>query len=189
MIMNIRGTSGSGKSTIVKRVMDRFTSQIPIHIPKRRQPAGYELTGGAMESPPLFVVGHYESPCGGCDTLSFTGSQDTIWGWVREYHTKGYNVLFEGVIVGDDTRRTIQAHEDRLPLILIELTTPLDECLRGIQSRRDARGDARKLNPKNTAKRMSPIRNRMRKFKRMGMDVRNLDRGDALALCMETLCR
>ena len=142
-----------------------------------------------MESPPLFVVGHYESPCGGCDTLSFTGSQDTIWGWVREYHAKGYNVLFEGVIVGDDTRRTIQAHEDRLPLILIELTTPLDECLRGIQSRRDARGDARKLNPKNTAKRMSPIRNRMRKFKRMGMDVRNLDRGDALALCMETLCR
>lgn len=187
MIVNLRGTSGSGKSTIVREVMEAFQTRVARHCEGRKQPVGYELYDKVF--PKLYVPGHYESPCGGCDTLSFPGSQDRIWEWIRSYHDGGYNVLFEGVIIGDDNKRTIQAHRDTLPLLLIELTTSLADCLAGIQARRNVRGDTRPLNPDNTAKRMPGISNRMLKFKRMGMDVRCLTRGDALELCKEALCR
>ena len=186
MIVNLRGTSGSGKSTIVREVMGVFQQKVPRYCEGRKQPTGYELFDTVYSK--LFVPGHYESPCGGCDTLSFSGSQDRIWEWIREHHARGYNVLFEGVIIGDDNKRTIQAHRDKLPLLLIELTTNLNNCLAGIQARRDARGDTRPINPSNTTKRMPGISKRMDKFERMGRDVRRLTRGDALELCRRMLC-
>ena len=134
-----------------------------------------------------FVVGHYETPCGGCDTLSFPGSQDKIWELVRSYHRQKFHVIFEGVIVGDDNKRTIQAYSDGLPLLLIELDTSLKECLKGIQERRDARGNTKPINPTNTAKRMPPIHSRMKKFKRLGMDVRLLSREETLRICLGKL--
>ena len=43
MIINVRGTSGSGKSTIVRNAMDLFTWRGPVHVKGRKQPLGYWL--------------------------------------------------------------------------------------------------------------------------------------------------
>ena len=208
MIINLRGTSGSGKSTIVTHLMRQFNTRKPIFIEDRKRPLGYELDEGlclrselheigeggvlsrvrtAVNLHKTFVVGHYETPCGGCDTLSFPGSQDKIWELVRSYHHQEFHVIFEGVIVGDDKKRTIQAYSDVLPLLLIELDTPLKECLKGIQERRDARGNTRPINPNNTSKRMPRIHKRMAQFKALGMDVRVLSREETLRTCLEKL--
>tara|TARA_R110000824_G_scaffold161996_3_gene337572 strand:+ start:4238 stop:4852 length:615 start_codon:yes stop_codon:yes gene_type:complete len=194
MIINIRGTSGSGKSTIVTQLMKRYTVKQAIFTEGRKQPLGYKLdksditrrqTGVSLQ--PMFVIGHYESPCGGCDTISSSGSQDKIWELIRDYHTQKYHVLFEGAIIGDDRNRTNQAHLDGLPLLLIELDVSLEECLKSIQIRRAARGVTKLVNPHNTTKRFKRIHSRMKKFKTFGIDVRVLNREEAFKQCLDAL--
>ena len=39
MIINVRGTSGSGNSTLMRSVMDQYTVRQPVHVPGRKRPA------------------------------------------------------------------------------------------------------------------------------------------------------
>lgn len=103
-IMNIRGTSGSGKSTLVKMLLDTFD-----HFPvmgrlgdwKKPKCIGYIIPG----PPSTFVVGRYETQCGGCDSMSYKGSHEDIEALVREGATKGYNVVFEGLTISSTLTR------------------------------------------------------------------------------------
>jgi len=67
-VIQIRGTSGSGKSTLVRQVMGLYYEKQPLFKRGRKQPIGYILTH--PDTPSLFVPGHYESACGGLDTIS-----------------------------------------------------------------------------------------------------------------------
>ena len=77
MIINIRGTSGSGKSFLVRHIMRLYPKQVPVYVSDRRQPISYTLSRSGRK---LLVVGHYESVCGGCDTVH---SMDAIFDLVR----------------------------------------------------------------------------------------------------------
>src|SRR5678815_803 len=98
MIVNIRGTSGSGKSHIVHGILKQG-HPIPQFKDGRKRPMGYVL-----EPERLFVVGSYETPCGGCDTIM---SQDEIYDLIRDWARQGYNVLYEGLFASVEVRRTI----------------------------------------------------------------------------------
>jgi len=186
MIVNIRGTGGSGKSTLVRAVMDRYHRKTPKFIDGRKQPYGYVLEWDSTGlRPPLWVVGHYETACGGGDTLKSPGD---VFDSVRDHAEglPGHDVLFEGIISQDDVTRTIALHRS-FPLLVLALTTPIDECLKGIQARRDERGDDRPLSPKNTESRnrrlMTSI---LPRLKDAGVEVMKLSREEAL---QETLKR
>lgn len=182
MIFNFRGTSGAGKSHLVRELMKRFGFVKPVFKEGRKQPISYECGNGK-----LAVLGHYETACGGCDTISVPGAMDVVYGMVREWHAKGYHVLYEGVIVQDDTKRCIQAVKDGLPIQVIFLTTPLQDCLAGIQARRDARGDVRPLDPTNTANRIPRLAKHAQKLKAYGVPIHSLSREQALDYCLREL--
>src|ERR1700678_2828377 len=143
MIVNIRGTSGSGKSTLVRAVMDLYPDRMPVHVLGRRQPEKYILTSPGHR---LCVIGHYNSPCGGCDTIK---TVDRVYAVVGEALQSGCDVLYEGIMVSDDVCRAVELNA-RSAVHVVLLTTPINECLGAVASRRAARGDPRPLDPTNT---------------------------------------
>jgi predicted kinase len=162
MIINIRGTSGSGKSTLVRSITELYERKFPAKVEGRRQPIGYVFTRPKGKT--LAVIGHYETPCGGCDTIT---DQDEIYRRVRQSHEAGMDVLYEGLLISAETRRCIELHRD-FPgyLQVVALDTPLDVCLASINERRRAKDpDKGDVNPKNTESKFKGVQSAVRKLK------------------------
>lgn len=181
MMINLRGTGGSGKSTIVRKVMESFTSRTPAFQTSRRQPISYLLQRNGV--PDLRVLGHYETACGGCDTIT---SPDRVYELIEESYRAGENVLFEGIIIGDDVRRLVELHR-KTKVKVIALNTPMADCLAGIQARRDERGDERPLDPKNTVSRNERLKKIMSRLRDSNVDATWMNRADALFTCLHEL--
>lgn len=156
MIINIRGTGGSGKSTIVKNIMALYPGSMEIFAEGRKRPMAYVCTGLGTGRH-LFVPGHYETPTGGCDTIQ---KPDDVFQMVETHAAMGMDVLFEGIMIGDDVRRTVDLNR-RYPVHVVALNTSIAECLTSIQGRRNNRGDERPLDPKNTEDRDKRLRRSM----------------------------
>lgn len=181
MIINIRGTGGAGKSTLVREVMLRYPKRTPEYISERKQPIGYRCEQFGKSS--LWVVGHYESPCGGGDTMPTPAA---VFDSVRAAAQRGDDTIFEGIISQDDTLRSIQLSREYAVLVLA-LDVPIDVCLASIQGRRDARGDVRPLNPTNTVNRARRLVGTMRKLVTAGVDARWVSRDEALLTIIAAL--
>ena len=189
MIINIRGTSGAGKSHLVRSIMELYLTKIPAFIEGRKRPISYLLQGVTTNSTfkPLFVPGHYDTPTGGCDTIS---KPDDVYTLVNSAADKGYDVLFEGIMIGDDVRRCVELKKKYgvENVVVIALNTPIEQCLAGIQSRRDMRGDDRELNPKNTISRLDRLkRSMMPRLRDAGVNAKWLSREEAFTTVKEAL--
>ena len=145
MIINIRGTSGSGKSFIVKKIMADFETKISLKTPNRKQPVGYLLKHPERQS--LFVPGHYETPCGGCDTLK---TFDQTFELVRNAAREGNNVLLEGLLLNAEFRHTALLAQE-FEVRVLALNVPLEVCLASVnRRRREKKPEATDVNPENT---------------------------------------
>jgi hypothetical protein len=181
MIINIRGTGGSGKSTIVREVMKRYEKKVPIFVPRRVKPLCYHLIAPNMRD--LAVLGHYEIACGGCDTISKVGD---VFELVQEKARLYYDVIFEGIISQDDVTRTTEINR-QYPITVLNLTTPIDVCLKSIQDRRDARGDDRPLSKTNTVARAERLKRNIARLKDNGVEVINVTRESAVGIALKKL--
>lgn len=144
MIINIRGTHGSGKSTIVKQLIERYKAQ-PESVDSKGRPINYvmQLSDGSQ----LFVVGSYVNACGGCDAIQ---PYSLIWPRVVELAKRGH-VVFEGALVSSsygNIGRDSVVYGDQF--VFAFLDTPLEVCLERIKARRLAKGNDKPLDPKNT---------------------------------------
>jgi len=161
--------------------MDILGNPIPNFIEGRKQPISYTLANGNRT---LAVLGHYATPCGGTDTITKT---DDVYALIEEAVDRGHDVLYEGIMVSDDTKRCLDLHRKGYPIMVIGLTTPIAVCIEGIQARRDARGDVRPLNPKNTEDRARRHKRTIEKLRDAGVDGRFLDRETAFKTVAEAL--
>jgi hypothetical protein len=106
-IINPRGTSRSGKTELVRRILAQYGWQRsadcagagglePMHREGRSRPLGYRLEhplGGRL----LAVLGHYEVTSGGCDTIrAADGGLDEIVRRAADYAATGHDVVIEG---------------------------------------------------------------------------------------------
>ena len=183
MIVNVRGTFGSGKSTVVRRVMEKYAERRPVHCEGRKQPFGYQCIR-ADHGRNLWVVGHYETACGGTDTIP---KINVIYEQVNKAADLGYDVIYEGgALVAGDWRRAAEAAKHH-PFTAIILTTPIEVCLDSIRARRAARGDDRPLNPDNTVGRYHYTLKLADKLAAAGVTVRHADREEAFKLACEVL--
>lgn len=185
MVINLRGTSGSGKSTVVTRVMKLYNPDgiTYCHEEGRRKPIAQILIPLRNDIRPLYVPGHYETPCGGCDTIK---TPDKVYDLVKGAVQSGWDVLYEGIIIQDDVKRCAELSKEA-SLRVISLTTPIEECLAGIQTRRDARGDTRPLNPANTISRADRVRRSIHRLSDLGVITYELNREEAYQKCAELL--
>lgn len=141
LIIQVRGTSGSGKSTVMKRVMDSL-DLVPEYEEKRKRPLFYS------QGLRLAVLGHYESPCGGCDTI---GSARAVYDLIQRLTHR--IIICEGLLLSEDVKWSSQLKNLRI----IYLTTPVERCLAQIRSRREEAGNDKPLNEDNTRRRVAVI--------------------------------
>lgn len=181
MIINIRGTSGSGKSTIIRSVMSLFPLVTQTRMDGRRQPTGYWL-GSEADPRVVFIPGHYETACGGCDTLP---SYEVIFDMVRAAALTGRHVIFEGLLVSEETKRTLALQEEVAPVLVVHLDTPVEKCLSSIVERRMAKGDDRPLKPDNTVNRVRTVQRCCDWLAERGVGVEKLNREAALTRILE----
>lgn len=154
MIVQLRGTSGSGKSTVVYTLMKRFkTAALQLALPNQKAPCAYQIS--IPRGKPLFVLGPYNTPCGGCDALP---SDTVIVRKLIEILSPKGHVLLEGLLMsgyyGEFGRWSERYGGD---FVLAFLNTPLHVCLERIAARRRARGDKRPLDPTNTASKFRSV--------------------------------
>jgi len=182
MIVQIRGTSGSGKTWAMRSIMSLLGSDwVPFYVDAgvdngklvefegRKKPLGYYLREYDMElgnsrlpifPPRIIVLGHYEAVCGGCDNI---GSARAVYDVIDAGDVKGCTcrriiggagvVLTEGLLLSEDTKWTLQMSDVRC----FFLNTPVDKCLDQIKARRQEAGNEKELNHLNTTKRVNTI--------------------------------
>jgi hypothetical protein len=187
LVVNMMGTNGAGKSTLVRNILEEA---------KRANPDWYEWYQDGRERPVatevrykngggLFVPGHYNVPCGGCDTLR---TVNQAYDLVKRGAAKGYNVLFEGIMVMDDIERTIALSRES-DLVVIGLATPLDACLDAVRDRRLKRGADPYLDPSNTIDRARRCSRRLERLKAAKLNVLMMTREEALDWCRANLLK
>jgi hypothetical protein len=190
-IINIRGTSGAGKSFIAYRLMDQFKTRADL----KQTFAGRERIVGVRLSAPkrrdLVLAGRYTTACGGCDCLSWKGAADDIMGLVKKWNADA-DVLLEGLMVSSWAAPRLLTLCNDYGATLIQLTTPLEDCLDAVQSRRDKRAadagkEALPLNPKNTASKWRSVYTQGVTLKALGARIEFLDRAAAYRRCCELL--
>jgi len=184
MIINVRGTSGTGKSTVFRKIMEHFPERLRVMKEKRRQPFGYILRRPGRDRP-VAVVGHYETPCGGCDTI---GSYEEIYDAVRASHDAGMDVLYEGLLISGESARPIKLAKDGYPLHVLALNTPVEVCIASINERRWAKNpDKPPVKERNTIAKARAVEIAMEKIGEAGVPAEWHDRDGTVARALELL--
>lgn len=151
-VVNVRGTSGSGKSTVVRGIMTMGVVT-PIG-DNEKKPDGYIVQMPGFDTH-VYVVGPYTTACGGCDQIA---TQDEICDRIRAYSKMGH-VLVEGLLMSHSFARYAaldrELDQDGVHCVWAFLDTPLDVCLDRVRARREERraakgGEFKELNVKNT---------------------------------------
>jgi predicted kinase len=139
LIVNPRGTSGSGKTELARHIMAGYgwpRGQVAaVCRPGRRRPIAYRLQH-PRDGRPLAVLGHYEATSGGCDTVRLAdGGMDGVFRLAADFASSGHDVLLEGLALSRDVERSAAlAREHELHVLC--LTTPPQECAANLIVRR-----------------------------------------------------
>lgn len=190
-IVQIRGNSGSGKSTIVHdllhsphitafrvNLLEREAQQLGgDKLAKRRQPIGYMCNPKSKSEraiKPFFILGHYESPCGGCDNIS---GYDTAYALIKKFG-EDVNILYEGLLLSEEVNRAVALNDTGIhDYRTLHVDTPLDVCLSSINERRRRKNpDAPDGNPDNTTRRHKTIDRAIERLAKAGVKVQPGDR-------------
>lgn len=211
-IINVRGTSGSGKTTLIRAIIEMYEKKRPFFVPGRKQPLFYLLGRGEKarqaddvslaeeEIPHLALLGHYESACGGADTISSyipgflyppyapttekPNSYDLTFGLVRLLHAQGHDVLFEGLLISGDVSRCTKLKTDGLPIEVVAINIPIEECLASVVARREAAGNTKPFNEANTRDKHKLLQNCIKKLKANGVPVADCNSRHLARLCV-----
>lgn len=134
MILNVRGTNGSGKTHLVRSLLGELGGGRPIYIEGGPKTLGYEFPEHGLR-----VLGRYDSAIkgGGVDNITdylwhhkFDGrgnSMHVVELQLRAWATEGWHVLLEGLIVTSVWARWLRLAEE-IPWLFLFLDTPLAVC-------------------------------------------------------------
>jgi len=130
MIISLRGTNGSGKSTIVRNIMKLYPHETKIEYPGRRKPIGYVLR---LKNRTLFVPGHYEILNGGIDTID---SLATAYNLIAVHAVElGCDVLYEGKNLSDGPKRLLELQAAGHDVAVAHINLPVEDCISAVRLR------------------------------------------------------
>lgn len=158
MILNIRGTNGSGKTTVTRSFFpDKENMSLPvvlaeqeIHSPTKKDPDRMvtKAVVGTLCPHDVMVIGSYRNNCGGCDEFSWKGAHDALCEAVLKAAREHEHVIFEGITVSSVFTRYVDLAErcyreaGQLTHWLL-LNPPLETCLKRITARSGREADER----------------------------------------------
>jgi predicted kinase len=175
-IVSLRGTSGSGKSTVAFTLFKNFPREDIVDDQGKIKGYVVDASSGGIQAP-IYVLGKYTTQCGGCDQIP---TQQEAADRAVHYHQAGH-VLMEGLLasaagpVGAVTATIQQTGE----AVFAILDTPVDVCIERVKARRAARGDEREFNPKNTKDKWTQTMSTAKALHMLGYDVRGIDHNNA----------
>jgi hypothetical protein len=139
LIINVRGCNGSGKSTIVRKLLVLGKPKQIFGVCGPTRPEAYRLELPNIERP-IYVLGSYVVGVGGCDRI---GSADQVKDLVLKYQPQGH-VLFEGLIISCYYGKLCEALEPfGKEVVVIFLDTPFEVCIDRLHARQAAQGVAK----------------------------------------------
>jgi predicted kinase len=153
VIITLRGTSGTGKTTLVRKIKEQYHRKEAHYVDGRKQPIRYTLRHENGRS--LSVLGSYETTCGGCDTIK---TLDQMFELARESHYLGHDVLMEGLLLSPEKWRTVALHTNGLPVLALALDIPLEVCLDRVNARRKERVEAHNAKNPHKPKEATPVK-------------------------------
>ena len=165
MLINLRGTNGAGKSTVIREL--RLTSEQcrPIYGALGLKPEAYQLALKDCRRA-VFVIGPYTSACGGCDAVQ---PFDLIPLLIEKYAARGH-VIFEGIVVSGcyGVIGKLMERWGRDALVVF-LATSVEECIGRVKARRLERGDDREFDPKLLIRKHATIARLKQKIEAAGI--------------------
>lgn len=188
MVINIRGTSGAGKTHLVKRMMalaDKGEAWWPSDSPTglfglpTNRPAGHII---ATPSGRCLLLGNYEGvQCGGCDQLMkepWKLTRDEVFALIRRAAPDFAHIVFEGLLISE-VLRCVSLRDSGFDIAVLNIDEPIETCLNSIIARRTARGVTKPLNPKLTVEKHRELRNQINRLKAAGVAAHNVSRSEA----------
>lgn len=170
IVIDIRGTHGSGKSYIPHFLINMYHHQEwfgePITYEGRMQILGYYIPTLNLQ-----ILGRYETACGGCDGIK---TQEEIKNRVLESLEEGCNVLLEGILVAHTFGPWSEFAKGR-DWHFCFLDTPLQSCIERVNLRRAASGKEALPDPRNIIRDWHRIRGLEPKFREAGHTTHWLD--------------
>lgn len=154
-VIDIRGTHGSGKSTIAHNLIRVFGCKEVLEDNK--------IIGYMSEDKRLGVVGPYNRVCGGCDGVRDAAEIERRLGW---FSARCTHVVMEGILVAHTFKRySLLAHQytdSGYGYKFLFLDTPLKNCIARVLSRRIKSGNTKPFNSTNLVRDWGGIWNRVR---------------------------
>lgn len=133
-VITIRGANGSGKSYTIRQLIKKlggFCSLSPHYKLRRKHPLYY-----TCDSPPFALIGHYESQCGGADTVPFSEVGPLVINLTHDYH-----VIYESMLFSVEAKQLLIIRDLVPDVRVIQLSTSADECIENIYTRRRKSGN------------------------------------------------
>lgn len=184
MILTIAGTSGSGKSHLMRSILEHARK----HGKLKEDKDGDKVDGYRLRLPSvkgeLYVLGAYDVPTGGCDT---TGSAIEVFELLPFLIKKFDHVLYEGLFVMNMTRGPVLAEEHGSDFCVIQLATPLATCVASINARRAERGVGMLTEVSNTKSNYQRANSFCAKMRDAGARVVRVNREDGLPTVLKLL--
>lgn len=176
---NLRGTNGSGKTTVARAVIKEFGC-----VPSRLEGKKVRIYQGQIRKLPLFVLGDYHTDCGGCDTIPSVKIVAELLVKLRE---QGHGVVFyEGLMISH-MLGTVGAtvHPWGMDHTMGFLDTPVQTCIDRVLARRMAKGNTRPFDPnKNLVKDYRAVQQCMRNAVAGGFTVTTVPHLNAAEFCI-----
>jgi hypothetical protein len=136
--------------------------------------AGYKVDASAVGiTQPLFVIGKYDTTCGGTDTIK---TQADIAELILRAHPYGH-VLYEGALVsasGLGGAVTQAVHPTGCDVYAF-LDTPMHLCITRVIGRRKAAGNHKEFDPKNLIQKFDSVVACYKNLRAVDYDVRLID--------------
>jgi len=161
-IVAIKGTNGSGKSTVVRALVAHLGNAATLRFNSKE--AGYRCRYGDGS---LFVLGKYRSACGGLDSsFSYAGAADDLLLCIDTLAAKGH-VIAEGVIA-------LTSYG------FGRIDTPAELCIARVRQRRLEAGNSKPFNPEKLLHKYESVLRSQEKLREAGYDARILPHEEPL---------
>lgn len=199
MIINIRGTNGSGKTHLARQLIGADAQPVDLvwyDAPTKKAPDRKLSVEGWGQPDAFFAVGSYKQGCGGMDTIpSFDLQQQAVLRAARWEGLAGHaprDIVCEGVLASTVAGSWLEFFR-HFPsaghnVLIAYLDTPLELCLERITARQiAAKGEAREIKTDLVANKIRAIEATREKFKAAGIMTVTLRHGSTLSDLQEAL--